>query len=138
MDGSDRTRRPFPARPGHRRRHTGTTAAYDATAPPVLGIEVVDAGTVVLVRVWGELDLATVPQLAAILHPLRHRPCELDLAQVPFMDSTGLTALLTHHHCAQSAGGSLRVVDFTPAIGGLLALTGTSAILLAAPGHATP
>ncbi|WP_370270343.1 STAS domain-containing protein [Streptomyces sp. V4I8] len=69
---------------------------------------------VVLVRVHGKLDVSTAPQLARARRPLESRPCELDLAQLAFMDSTGLALLLTHQRRAGRHGGSLRVVPRPP------------------------
>ncbi|MEY9988177.1 anti-anti-sigma factor [Streptomyces sp. V4I8] len=107
-------------------------------APHPLTVEVVDVGYVVLVRVSGELDTGTAPQLAAALGPLKERHCELDLAWVSFMDSAGLVALLAHQRRARAAWGSLRLVDSSPAVRRILTLTGTTAILLTAPGPAHP
>ncbi|MEY9998161.1 anti-sigma B factor antagonist [Streptomyces sp. V4I8] len=82
--------------------------------------------------------MGTASQLAAVLTPLEPRHCELDLAQLSFMDSTGLALLLTHHRHAQAAGGSLRIVHPSPAVTRVLELTGTRAILLADPGPPHP
>jgi len=104
----------------------------------LLIIDVVDVGYVVFVRVAGELDIASVPQLAAVLTPLRTRPCELDLGHVPFMDAAGLALLLTHQRETHTAGGSLRIVAPSRAVRHILAVTATTAVLLTAPSPPHP
>jgi anti-sigma B factor antagonist len=107
---------------------------HGSTTPTRLSIEAVDVLFTVLVRVRGELDIATTPQLAATLGPLESRHCELDLAWVPFMDTAGLTLLLTHQHRAEAAGGALHVVDVSPSVTRFLDLTQTTSRLLKYPG----
>lgn len=89
---------------------------------------------VVLVRVCGELDAGTVPRLAAVLGELEGRHCEVDLVGVSFMDSAGVALLLGHRRHAGAAEASLRVVGVSLAVRRILDLTGTTAVLLAAPG----
>src|SRR4051794_12471453 len=60
----------------------------------------------VLISVCGEVDMATVAELRAALdeHGRRHRRLELDLTEVAFMDSTGLSVLLSAHADAERDG----------------------------------
>jgi anti-sigma B factor antagonist len=60
----------------------------------VLTIEPLDAGRGF--RLAGDLDLATVPSLTQALEPALHQPGDLllDLAEVGFIDSSGLRALI--------------------------------------------
>ncbi|MYT75374.1 MULTISPECIES: STAS domain-containing protein [unclassified Streptomyces] len=106
----------------------------NATTPPSLVIDVVDTGDTVLFRVRGELDLRTGPRLDRALTPFHARCCELDLAEVPFTDSTGVNLLVRNHRNAARAGGSLRIVSVTRPVLRVLRLTGTAAILLAGDG----
>ncbi|MEU6394347.1 hypothetical protein [Streptomyces sp. NPDC046939] len=46
--------------------------------PSGLQLQVVDSGDTLLLRVNGELDIATAPLLEAALAPLTQRRCELD------------------------------------------------------------
>jgi stage II sporulation protein AA (anti-sigma F factor antagonist) len=101
------------------------------TTPPSLVIDVVDTGDTVLFRVRGELDLRTGPRLERALTPFRARRCELDLAEVPFTDSTGVNLLVRNSRNAARAGGSLRIVSVTPPVLRVLRLTGTAALLMA-------
>jgi anti-anti-sigma factor len=135
MRGNDPSRRRPPARPtrGGRYRHLGRG---HRPAPPALRIQTVEVGLVVLVWVAGELDVGTIAQLDAVLGPLQGRPCELDLAQVPFMDSTALISLLAHRRQSRAAGGSLRVVAPSPAIAQLLTRIGATALLRSPARHA--
>ncbi|MEV8524071.1 STAS domain-containing protein [Streptomyces sp. NPDC052000] len=73
----------------------------------------------------GVAFIETAPLLRAALTPLLHRPVELDLAELEFMDSSGLNAPLSHHcHCRPASGRSQVVSTSRPAQR-LLDLTGT-------------
>jgi anti-anti-sigma factor len=65
-----------------------------------------EPGAIVL-ALAGELDLATTPQLAAALAEAARQHAEgvvLDLAQLSFMDSTGLGLIVRTDQEAQAAG----------------------------------
>ncbi len=66
-----------------------------------------------IVTVSGELDLATAPQLSeairSVLVPGRSH-LVLDLDQVSFIDSTGLSVLVAAHRRAIREGGSFGLV----------------------------
>ncbi|MEV7003652.1 STAS domain-containing protein [Streptomyces sp. NPDC093982] len=126
-------RRPLP-RPARGSRHRRLYLVDSPAVPPPLTVEAVDVVHVVLVRVLGELDAGTAPQLDAVLRPLAARRCELDLARVSFMDTSGVTLLLAHRNRAAAAGGSLWVLDLSPAVQRILDLTETTTALLADPG----
>jgi anti-anti-sigma factor len=83
------------------------------------------AGTLVL-RLSGELDLMSEPQLAAELGRAAGRRVRIDLAELAFMDSTGLRALLAaaREHPELELTGPLQ-----PPVRRLLELTQTLAIL---------
>jgi anti-anti-sigma factor len=62
----------------------------------------------VVVRATGELDLMTVPQLAAVLQEATAEGAdlELDLSQLDFIDSTGVHLVLrTHESCVREGRG---------------------------------
>jgi anti-anti-sigma factor len=70
-----------------------------------------------LVRVSGELDLATAPRLHAQLETLLHdgfRDLDLDLDEVDFCDVAGLNMLLRSHAAAVRSGGRLVVYGSCP------------------------
>lgn len=66
-------------------------------------------GASAVVRVVGELDLATVPELESALEglPPGTRHVLLDLTKLTFLDSTGMAALLTASRRLRSESGSL-------------------------------
>ena len=69
-------------------------------------------GGCLIVRVVGELDLATAPVLREhILGQLAlgQTRIVIDMSRVPFVDSTGLSALIVAHHEATARGGSVRL-----------------------------
>jgi anti-sigma B factor antagonist len=82
----------------------GEAEQFDVTTVPL------DAGRSV-VRVRGELDLATCPRLEAALDELP--PGEkvvLDLGECSFLDSSAIRVLLNGATRAESAGGALALV----------------------------
>ena len=66
-----------------------------AFRPPRFDITVEDGPDGALLRVSGELDLVSEPQLTQALDDLEGRAATLDLSELAFMDSTGLRALLS-------------------------------------------
>lgn len=86
-----------------------------------------------LLRISGELDVLTAPQLDRVLAALHTRSCELDLAEVPFTDSTGVNLLVRHQRRALREGGDLRLVAVTRPVRRVLEITGTAGPLLGGP-----
>jgi anti-sigma B factor antagonist len=84
-----------------------------------------------LLILHGELDIATAPELVEMLHRFRRQEhaVELDLAEVTFMDSTGLTTLMDAHLAAQSNGWSFSVRRASPAVRRVFDLAGVARIL---------
>ncbi|MDG4826172.1 STAS domain-containing protein [Asanoa sp. WMMD1127] len=79
-----------------------------------LAVDVEEREQFQLVRVRGTLDFDSVELLRGHLdRVLAAGPARLvlDLGQVPFVDSTGLAALLSAHRRAEAAGGWLRLAD---------------------------
>ena len=76
----------------------------------------------------GELDLASAPTLEEELEQIVSNPDTstviLDLRQLEFMDSTGLSALIKAHQRAQEAGQRFGVVRGGAQVQRLLDLTG--------------
>ncbi|MFE2940327.1 STAS domain-containing protein [Streptomyces sp. NPDC059255] len=96
-----------------------------------LSVEIVNGPHHVLVRVRGELDCDTGPDLFAALAPLAHRYVELDFSHVPFMDSTGLGLLLSQRRASRRAGGDLSLRRCSPPVRRVLDVTRTFAHLTA-------
>jgi anti-sigma B factor antagonist len=80
------------------------------------------------VRVTGELDLATVPQLEQTLGQaqLCARRVVLDLRQLTFMDCAGLHVILDASDHASQAGARLVLVRGPAPVDRVFTLTGTS------------
>jgi len=92
---------------------------------PLWDISVEDDGTTIVVRPVGEIDSYTAAQVDAHLRGggNGHTAIVLDVSQVEFMDSTGLTMLI-HAHRREPERFALR--GNSPAVERLLELSGTS------------
>lgn len=80
------------------------------------------------VRLFGELDIASVPRAEALIceaEACGSMPLELDLTGVEFIDSTGLRMLLRARDRALETGRRLRVRPAPPPADRIFALTGT-------------
>jgi anti-anti-sigma factor len=96
-----------------------------------LSMSVRQRGLQSLVRVVGELDLASASPLEDFLaEVLRTGSARLvvDLAGVTFMDCTGLGVVLRARSASVLRGGGLCVVAVPRRVRTLLALTGTQAL----------
>jgi anti-anti-sigma factor len=78
-----------------------------------------------VVRLSGELDMATAPKLAqAVAEAVQRAPCVvLDLSALEFCDSTGLNALVDARHHSHNDGFTLLLRDPGPQVRRLLELT---------------
>jgi anti-anti-sigma factor len=84
-----------------------------------------EGGTVIAVS--GELDLASSPALEERLDEVFGSDAELvvlDLRELEFMDSTGLSVLIRAHQTAEAGERRLSVVKGPPQVQRLLTLTG--------------
>jgi anti-sigma B factor antagonist len=79
-------------------------------------------------RVTGELDIATAPQLEQTLREaqLRARRVVLDLRELTFMDCAGIRPILAASNHARQAGADLVLVRGPSHVDRLFTLTGTS------------
>jgi anti-sigma B factor antagonist len=91
----------------------------------VFEIEVTENDVVTVCRPTGELDAMTVNEFRERLVGLSDRPhLVIDLCEVPFMDSTGLGALIGGIRRLREAGGDVAVSCNRPAVLRLLHTTG--------------
>jgi anti-anti-sigma factor len=97
-----------------------------AFRPPRFDVSVEDAPDGVVLRVSGELDLVSEPQLTAALVQTAGKNATVDLTELAFMDSSGLRALLgaARAYPQLTLRGPLQ-----PPVRRLLELTQTLAIL---------
>jgi anti-anti-sigma factor len=89
-------------------------------------------GGIGVVRPTGRLDLLTATvvrqSLAQAIAAGNHRLI-VDLAEVPFIDSSGLGALISGLKAARLAGGDLRIARLTDQARQLFVLTGLDRVL---------
>jgi anti-sigma B factor antagonist len=74
------------------------------------GVVVIQSGDRVVLRLTGELDAATAPQVRAQLVSLAQRgPCmvTIDMASLSFIDSSGLSVLVSGLKRLRENGGDL-------------------------------
>ncbi|MFR9798424.1 STAS domain-containing protein [Streptomyces sp. MS06] len=87
---------------------------------------------VALVTVAGHLDFDTASEFQQrLLEQLREgrRHLLLELSSVPFMDSSGMNAVLRVHHEAAERSGSVHVMAPAAAVRRVLDLTGVSTMV---------
>jgi anti-sigma B factor antagonist len=86
----------------------------------------------VTVLVEGELDLATADELRRLLDTelSRRRAVKLDLSGVPFIDSTGLAAILAALRGSEEGRGELQIEgELQPQTRRMMELTGVLGLL---------
>ncbi len=103
----------------------------DGAFHPLLSFEVIhyDNGQDALIAIEGELDSHTAPQLRdAVSEALQGRPQRVyvDLTDVAFLDSSGLSALAGSHRRANRQGSELILCSPQPPVLRALELTGFS------------
>lgn len=104
---------------------TNTVTGHDGTAPR-FGVRVSTDTTRAAGSLCGELDLATAPRARAVLDQLRrdgHLDVVLDLSQLEFFSIAGLRMLLRADEEFRAAGGQLTLVNPTPLVRRVLAIT---------------
>jgi anti-sigma B factor antagonist len=97
-----------------------------------LEIEVQDSEDRTLVTLSGELDASTASFLYDKLSDLEVEDTQnvmLDLAQVTFMDSTGLAVIVTEHKRLQHSNGTLTIFSPPSSVRRLFEITGLTTVL---------
>ena len=79
-----------------------------------------------VVKLLGELDLSTAPQLEACLEGLGAdgASVQLDLSGLTFCDSSGISAMVTAAKRVRKRGGHLSIASPQPAVRSVLEITG--------------
>lgn len=93
-----------------------------------LRCSVTTAGTVATIAVVGELDVETRAVLDASIDAQRAAEIRLDLTGVSFIDSSGLSTLLSMKHRLDREGRTLNLAARSPAVERVFELTGVSVI----------
>lgn len=91
-----------------------------------------DAAAVGVLRLNGEVDIATSETLRQHLAALSHdgyRNVVLDLSGVTFCDSTGLGAVATHARRLMQSGGRLVVSGLRPDVSAVFEIAGLSSAI---------
>ena len=92
-------------------------------------VEVRNAADTVVISVSGELDLASSPALEEELERVAQSDAQVvvvDLRNLEFMDSTGLSVLVRAHQRAEENGRRLGLVNGSQQVQRLLTLTGVA------------
>ena len=116
---------PFPTSPDCVGDSVSMTAA---TRPTPFHCDVIPERDRVRVAPTGELDLMTAPQLDQTIHELLASGFDhivLDLANLEFIDSTGLHLILSQQASADAGRYRLSLRPGPPAVQRIFALTGT-------------
>ena len=90
--------------------------------------EMVPGGAVVL-RVSGELDLASVPRLEEALATVSADPTVIDLSECTFLDSSGVRILASAGRKLSEAGRRFAIVASNPGLLRVLEITGVDTML---------
>ena len=87
-------------------------------SPKSFQVSLDDRGSVVVVRVRGEVDTATAPQMGQAIDAQlsRQRRVVLDLSEVEFMDLHGLAVLMRASRRTRVEGGSFAVDRPAPCV----------------------
>ncbi|GHJ48144.1 hypothetical protein Cs7R123_54860 [Catellatospora sp. TT07R-123] len=95
------------------------------------GVERTSENGLAVVRVRGEIDLLTADALRdELCNALRTAPTVMvDLAEVGFLDSTGVRSLFDAYRCAADLGHRLYVRDAQQWVAKVLAVTGVGKLL---------
>jgi anti-anti-sigma factor len=88
-----------------------------------------------VLRVLGDLDLETAPRLAAGAQPLLvGGSLVIDLSQLTFIDSSGLSALIRINQRVRAAGHELTIISPVPRVAKAFEVTGLDQVLPLRPG----
>lgn len=101
--------------------------ASDSSGKPPFVLAVDLAGAQPVVRLTGEVDMATSPAVKETLSELvegGHLAVVVDLSEVTFMDSSGLHVLVDTQHRLSESGGKVVLRKPGPAVDKLLDASG--------------
>jgi anti-sigma B factor antagonist len=96
---------------------------------PVADFQVDTSGETAILRISGEVDISTAPQLRERLQQLESRSVVVDLSAMTFIDSTGLGVLVGAFKRLRESGGDLVLRAPTLSARKVLELTGLSQLV---------
>jgi anti-anti-sigma factor len=112
-----------------RHRSAGAVNAMDiADVQNMLSLEVQRAGGMTLVTAAGEIDLSTRDRLRECLGVL-DGPVAIDLAGVPYMDSSGIGVIVAAHNDLVARSGGLFLRNVNAPITNILAIVGLDGLI---------
>jgi anti-sigma B factor antagonist len=94
---------------------------------PDFGCEVRVEGHASHVELWGELDLAGSPQLREAFIDAAVQPgsdVTVDAVRLTFLDSTGISVLVSACKRIRAEGGTFRVIDVSAVVRRVLEISG--------------
>lgn len=99
--------------------------------PMMFQAEVIDVGALFVVKLCGELDLASVERLRAVERPVAdaNSPVVFDLADLEFIDVAGIRALVATVDRLRSWGRAVAVCSVPPLTRKVAELVGVSSYL---------
>lgn len=106
-------------------------AGRPAVNPGELHVSVAGAEPEYVVRLLGELDMSTAPQLQQELLRLASdgaRLVTVDLSELAFVDSTGLSVLITGLKQLRQQGGEMALRSPSPGTRRVLEITGLTEV----------
>ena len=98
-----------------------------------LSLTVYDVDGTRIIHAKGEIDMATAPQLAAVLAQCGITSVCVDLTDVTFMDSSGLGVLLRAHKRAAERNVELMIANAAPNVMKVLEITNLDHVLNCEP-----
>ena len=109
-------------------------------SPKSFQVSLADRGSEVVVRVQGEVDTATAPQMGQAIDAqlARRRRIVLDLSEVEFMDLHGLAVLMRASRRTRVDGGSFALERPAPCVLRLLELVRLDAEIQVIPDYTGP
>jgi anti-anti-sigma factor len=116
------------------------TAEDPAEPRDNMDLSVFRGSTHMLIRLRGEIDVATAPGLRERLFGLLRRGVAvviLDLSGVPFCDASGLGMLVGSHRHATMLGVTLRLTALRPRVARLVYINGMDRVLSIYPAPLT-
>jgi anti-anti-sigma factor len=101
-------------------------------APVTFSVTREDRDDVTVLLLGGELDMSTAPQLSDRVDEALAAGCVrllVDLSEVTFCDSTGMSAFVRGHYGCVEAGGWLRLAGAHGTVARVLAISGLDTLL---------